>query len=106
LAQTGILAPQLKAARALARIDQQELADRSGVSVPTIRRMESGAGPIRGIYENVAAIVAVLEAAGIEFINGDRPGVRLLREPVVVSAVPPSRVKMTHGRASKTKRRR
>ena len=65
MAQARILAHQVKAARALARIDQQELADRSGISVPTIKRMEAGDGPIRGNYESVAAVVAVLEAAGI-----------------------------------------
>jgi predicted transcriptional regulator len=57
------MAHQLKAARALARLDQQELSNRSGVSVPTIKRMEAGDGPIRGNYENVAAVVGVLEAA-------------------------------------------
>jgi transcriptional regulator with XRE-family HTH domain len=79
LAKTAILAHQLKAARALARLDQQELSNRSGVSVPTIKRMEAGDGPIRGNYENVAAVVGVLEAAGIEFIpeNGGGPGARL-----------------------------
>jgi transcriptional regulator with XRE-family HTH domain len=81
------LAHQLKAARALARMDQQALADRSGVSVPTIKRMEAGDGPIRGNYENVAAVVAVLEASGVEFIpeNGGGPGVRL-RKPAAVPA--------------------
>jgi transcriptional regulator with XRE-family HTH domain len=89
LAHAGIFAHQLKAARALARMDQQELADRSGVSVPTIKRMEAGDGPIRGNYENVAAVVAVLEAAGIEFIpeNGGGPGVRL-RKPAAATAEP------------------
>jgi transcriptional regulator with XRE-family HTH domain len=81
LSRTGILAHQLKAARALARMDQQELAGRSGVSVPTIKRMESGDRPIRGTYENVAAVVATLEAAGVEFINGDKPGVQLVTQP-------------------------
>jgi transcriptional regulator with XRE-family HTH domain len=75
----AILAHQLKAARALARLDQQELSDRSGVSVPTIKRMEAGDGPIRGNYENVAAVIGALEAAGVEFIseNGGGPGARL-----------------------------
>ena len=79
MAKAAILAHQLKAARALARLDQQELSNRSGVSVPTIKRMEAGDGPIRGNYENVAAVVGVLEAAGIEFIpeNGGGPGARL-----------------------------
>ena len=79
MSKSAILAHQLKAARALARLDQQELSNRSGVSVPTIKRMEAGEGPIRGNYENVAAVVGVLEAAGIEFIpeNGGGPGARL-----------------------------
>jgi hypothetical protein len=61
------------------RLDQQELSNRSGVSVPRIKRMEAGDGPICGNYENVAAVVGVLEAAGIEFIpeNGGGPGARL-----------------------------
>lgn len=79
MAPARILAHQLKAARTLARLDQQELADRSGLSVPTIKRMEAGDGPVRGNYESVAAVVAALEAAGIDFIteNGGGPGVRL-----------------------------
>jgi hypothetical protein len=39
--------------------------------------MEAGNEPVRGTYENVAAIVATLESAGVEFLNGDSPGVRL-----------------------------
>src|SRR5215467_11039582 len=72
-------------------MDQQELADRSGISVPTIKRMEAGDGPIRGNYENVAAVVAVIEAAGIDFIqeNGGGPGVRL-RKRVPAPAEPVS----------------
>jgi DNA-binding XRE family transcriptional regulator len=79
VAPARILAHQIKAARSLARLDQQELADRSGLSIPTIKRMEAGDGPIRGNYESVAAVVAALESAGIEFIpeNGGGPGVRL-----------------------------
>ena len=33
--------------------------------------------PLRGIYENVAAVIGVLETAGIEFTNGDTPGVKI-----------------------------
>jgi hypothetical protein len=77
MAKVAILAHQLKAARALARLDQQELSNLSGVSVPTIKRMEAGDGLVRGNYENVAAVIGALEAAGVEFINGGQPGVRL-----------------------------
>jgi hypothetical protein len=81
-------------------MDQQELADRSGVSVPTIKRMEAGDGPIRGNYENVAAVVAALEAAGIEFIpsNGGGPGARL-RNPGATPAAEPTRVSKPAARA-------
>jgi transcriptional regulator with XRE-family HTH domain len=77
MSRAPILAHQLKAARVLAKMEQQELSTQSGVSVPTIKRMESGEGPVRGNYDNVAAVVAALEAAGVEFTNGDQPGVRL-----------------------------
>lgn len=87
LAPARILAHQLKAARTLARLDQQEVADKSGISVPTIKRMEAGDGPVRGNYDSVAAVIAVLESAGIEFIseNGGGPGVRL-RAPTAAPA--------------------
>jgi transcriptional regulator with XRE-family HTH domain len=104
LSRTGILAHQLKAARTLARLDQQELADRSGVSVPTIKRMEAGDGPIRGTYENVAAVVAVLESAGVEFTNGDKPGVQLARQPAAASK--PAARKQAKAAAAKPKRRK
>jgi transcriptional regulator with XRE-family HTH domain len=77
----SILAHQLKAARSLARIEQKELSIRAGVSVPTIKRMEAGDGPVRGTYENVSAVVTALESAGVEFTNGDQPGVRLQKRP-------------------------
>jgi hypothetical protein len=60
-------------------MEQSELADRAGISVPTVKRMEGSDGLVRGSYENVAAVVAALEAAGVEFTsNGDnQPGVRM-----------------------------
>jgi transcriptional regulator with XRE-family HTH domain len=69
---------QLKAARALIEMEQVELARRTGLSVNTIQNMERSAGrPIAGRAANVHAVQAALEAAGLEFLNGDRPGVRL-----------------------------
>ena len=107
MAKTTILAHQLKAARALARLDQQELSNRAGVSVPTIKRMEAGDGPIRGNYENVAAVVGVLEAAGIEFIpeNGGGPGARLRTAPANPTMAPPSASKPSAKTAAAKKRR-
>ena len=69
---------QLKAARALIEMEQVELARRTGLSVNTIQNMERSAGrPIAGRAANVHAVQAALEGAGLEFLNGDRPGVRL-----------------------------
>ena len=69
---------QLKAARALAEVDQQQVADSAGVNVNTIRNMEArGAKPITSSAVNVRNVQLALEALGIEFLNHARPGVRL-----------------------------
>ncbi|MCA3485850.1 MAG: helix-turn-helix transcriptional regulator [Rhodobacter sp.] len=70
---------QVKAARALLGWTQPDLAAASGVSVPTIARLESEDGTLGGRASTGAAIRAALEAAGVEFIaeNGGGAGVRL-----------------------------
>jgi transcriptional regulator with XRE-family HTH domain len=75
---------QLRAARALLGIDQRQLAELSGLSVPTIQRMEaSSSGAIRGNVDSLMKLVAALDAAGIELIGegavsaGGGRGVRL-----------------------------
>ena len=75
----AITAAQVRAARAMVKWTQQDLARASGVSLPTIKRMEAGDGPIRGITDNVWKVQRALEAAGVEFINDDAPGIRLRR---------------------------
>jgi predicted transcriptional regulator len=72
-----IQSAQLRAARAMIGASQQFVADLANVSVPTIKRMEGGDGPVRGSHVTVSAVVAVLEAAGVIFTNGDEPGVKL-----------------------------
>jgi len=62
---------QLRAARALLGIDQKTLAERAGVSVPTIQRMEASDGNVRGVVDSLVKVVAALEAAGIELIGED-----------------------------------
>ena len=73
---------QLAAALGLARMTQSELAKAANVSVPTLGRMLASEGPIPGYANNVAAIRAALEAAGVEFIpeNGGGAGVRLRKK--------------------------
>jgi transcriptional regulator with XRE-family HTH domain len=70
---------QLKAARALLAWSQERLAAVAGVSIPTIKRLESQDGPLGGRGVTGAKIRGALEAAGVEFIdeNGGGPGVRL-----------------------------
>jgi predicted transcriptional regulator len=71
---------QVRAARALLRMDQKELAERSGVSLPSIKRLEQMDGPLAATrVSTVDAIQRAFEAAGITFIpeNGGGAGVRL-----------------------------
>ncbi|MDE2464277.1 MAG: helix-turn-helix transcriptional regulator [Alphaproteobacteria bacterium] len=78
-----ISAAQMRAARALAGIDQRQLAEKAGLSVPTIQRMEASEGVIRGNVDSLIKIVEALESFGIELIGegalsqGSGRGVRL-----------------------------
>lgn len=73
---------QIAAARTLIGLGQADLADRSFISVPTLKRMEASKGPAAGLANNVAAVVRALEAVGVEFIpgNGRGAGVRLKKK--------------------------
>ena len=64
-----ISAGQMRAARALLQMDQRQLAELSGLSLPTIQRMEASDGVIRGNIESLTKLVAALDAAGIELIG-------------------------------------
>jgi len=64
-----ITAAQLRAARALLGIDQRQLADIAGLSVPTIQRMEASEDVIRGNVDSLMKLIAALNAAGIELIG-------------------------------------
>jgi transcriptional regulator with XRE-family HTH domain len=78
-----ITASQMRAARALLGIDQRQLAELSGVSVPTIQRMEASEETVRGVIDTLTKIVEAFDAAGIELIGenavsgGSGRGVRL-----------------------------
>lgn len=78
-------AAQMRAARALLGIDQRQLAELSGLSLPTIQRMESSDDIVRGNTDSLVKVIDALSNAGIELIgdgatsaSGGR-GVRLLR---------------------------
>ena len=78
-----ITAGQMRAARALLGLDQRALAELSGLSLPTIQRMEASDGVIRGNVDSLMKLTAALTAAGIELLGdnatsiGGGRGVRL-----------------------------
>lgn len=64
-----ITSAQMRAARALLGIDQKTLAKMSGLSAPTIQRMESSDGDVRGVVGSLTKVVQALELAGVEVIG-------------------------------------
>jgi transcriptional regulator with XRE-family HTH domain len=80
-----ITSAQMRAARAMLGIDQRTLAGLSGLSLPTIQRMEASEGVVRGNVDSLMKLIAALEAAGIDLIaegatsNQGGRGVRLAK---------------------------
>jgi transcriptional regulator with XRE-family HTH domain len=80
-----ITSGQMRAARALLQIDQRQLAELSGLSLPTIQRMEASEGVIRGNIDSLSKLIAALNAAGVDLIDEGAPslsggrGIRLTR---------------------------
>lgn len=71
---------QLRAARALVNMDQGTLAERAGVNINTISSMEKrGADVLTSGLDKIRAVMKVLEAEGVEFLNHGQPGVRLAK---------------------------
>jgi transcriptional regulator with XRE-family HTH domain len=76
MSRTLMTSSQIRAARHLANLSQTDVAAATGLSLPTIRRAESEREVSVSIAA-IAAIIAALEAAGVEFTNGEQPGVRM-----------------------------
>ena len=78
-----ITSAQLRAARALLGVNQRQLAQQSGLSLPTIQRMEASGGVIHCTVDSLMKLIAALDAAGVELIGegatsaGGGRGVRL-----------------------------
>lgn len=64
-----ITSAQMRAARALLGIDQRRLAELSGLSVPTIQRMEASESTIRANVDSLMKLIGALDAAGIALIG-------------------------------------
>jgi transcriptional regulator with XRE-family HTH domain len=62
----------MRAARALAGIDQRTLAERAGVSLPTIQRMEASEGVVRGVVDTLMKVIQALDEAGVELIGDNQ----------------------------------
>jgi DNA-binding XRE family transcriptional regulator len=79
-----ISSQQMKAARALAQMDQADLAYAAGLSLPTIQRMEASNGIVRGNVNSLVSVVEAFKKADIEIIGenansyGTGRGVRLM----------------------------
>ncbi|MGP9820909.1 helix-turn-helix domain-containing protein [Salinarimonas sp. NSM] len=68
MAKHRITSEQLRAARALLRWEQRDLARESGVSHPTIARLELQPGPLAAWARTSDKLQAALEKAGVEFV--------------------------------------
>jgi transcriptional regulator with XRE-family HTH domain len=70
---------QVRAARALLRKEQRDIAKAAGISLETVKRIERTPGQISAMAATVDRLTRALGALGVEFIpeNGGGPGVRL-----------------------------
>jgi transcriptional regulator with XRE-family HTH domain len=99
-----ITSAQLRAARALIGVDQRALAELSGLSVPTIQRMEASEGVIRGTVDSLVKLIGALEGAGVVLIGdnaqSDRGGrgVRLRESGAKGAAQPRKSPRSDHRR--------
>jgi transcriptional regulator with XRE-family HTH domain len=95
---------QLRAARALLGLDQEALAEKVGVSDNTIRNMEAcGSEPVGGFASTREKVREALEHQGIEFFNGDAPGVRLHKG--AAASKPPAGPRRSAGKPVRRKTR-
>ena len=80
-----IVGAQMRAARALLGLDQRDLARLSGLSLPTIQRMESSPGSVRAVVGSLERVLEAFTAGGVELIADGAPssglgfGVRLIQ---------------------------
>jgi len=91
-------AVQLRMARAAVGWGVRELAKRAGITANTITRIENGADAKQSTMDRLRR---ALEAAGVEFINGDQPGVRLTKAAGARFAEPPRSTTTVRGKIAK-----
>jgi hypothetical protein len=100
---------QIRAARALLRWSVETLAGKTSLGLNTIKRAEARDGRTSLTAANELAIRGAFEAGGIEFTNGDQPGVRLSKAAAARTTAPPTSTAVSNlgraktGRANKPK---
>jgi transcriptional regulator with XRE-family HTH domain len=76
-----MISAQIRAARALLNWSQSVLAERTELSVETIKRLERMKGTLDATkVSTLSAITGAFAQAGVEFTNGDAPGVKLRKK--------------------------
>ena len=70
---------QCRAARGLLDWTQAKLAEAAGLALATVVKFERSGRTVPA--KAVPAMQLAFEAAGVEFTNGDEPGVKLRRTP-------------------------
>jgi transcriptional regulator with XRE-family HTH domain len=82
-----ITAGQLRAARAYLDLEQKTLAERAGLSVETVKRLERQNGPLQANFDTIRRLKEALELAGIEVDDGGKgrgPGIRVIVDRAAV----------------------
>jgi transcriptional regulator with XRE-family HTH domain len=106
--QSMITASQCRAARGLLNWTQQQLADVAHIGVATVRLFESEAIDTR--RSTLALLRQAFELAGVEFTNGDQPGVRLIKAAAALAGKADTATKQArsaktmHAKSAKAKR--
>lgn len=91
-----ITAGQLRAARMMLRLDQQQFATLVHLSVSAVQRLERSRGPLKASPEFLQAIRIALDDAGVELIDPGPysgqggPGLRLKGDVMVQATAEPS----------------
>jgi hypothetical protein len=99
--KTGkLIGAQIRAARGLLKRSAVDLARASALGVNTVRRAETADIETSLTVANELAIRRAFEAAGIEFTNGDQPGLRLTRTAGMRAAESVERSSVTVGAKS------
>lgn len=78
---SALTGEQIRAGRALARIDQSELARRCGLSLETIKRLERIRGPVDANSRTLRSLIEVFSAMGMAFDNCEDGGMGVCLAP-------------------------